>query len=578
MKNKPVVIFKTIMSIGLIDIILTHVNISQTWKQFQSLSLPFVFFALIYYTGCQWLSCLRWQVVLRSSGYSMPISNLLSSYFAGMFLNIFLPGSFGGDAYRVYRVAKQTKDSEAALVSVFLERFTGLFALSALAIVGLPPAVKIVGRWDIILLFFGCVGALVGGVILIISPRLLMIIEPWLQKLCLQSLAARFAKIQILLRQFARHPQALILSTLLSFLLMLGIVYYHYLVAQQLKIQISYLELLVFIPIVAVITLLPISLGGMGVKEGLWVYLFTRIGLTGEQALLLSVTTTILGWLLALPGGIVILLDSAGFQDIKRVDDMKRSLFLKIYPFLLKKRSFFFKIGTPLLQICSLWYCGSQVFCPCCEGQFRKFLPFGVQRRPNAICPRCLSLERHRLLWLYLKSKTNLLSSSLQVLHIAPEYLLKKSISDLPNISYLSADLQLHEAMVQMDITDIQYEDNIFDAILCSHVLEHVPNDAKAMQELCRVLKPGGWAILHVPLDPKLEQTLEGSSDLSPKERERLFGHHDHVRMYGSDYKGKLEQAGFTVKVHSYAQELGNDKCKKFGLMTDEDIYFCTKL
>ncbi|MDF5721436.1 MAG: lysylphosphatidylglycerol synthase transmembrane domain-containing protein [Rhizonema sp. PD37] len=320
MKIKPIVLFKTIISLGLIAFVLTRVDIAQTGKQFQSLSLPFVLFALIYYTGCQWLSCLRWQVVLRSSGYSIPTSSLLSSYFAGMFLNIFLPGSFGGDAYRVYRVAQQTKDSEAALVSVFLERFTGLFALSALAILGLPPAVKIVGRWDILLLFFGCVGTLVGGVILIISPQLLIIIEPWLKKVGFQTLAARFAKIQLLLRQFTQHSQALILSISLSFLLMLSLVYYHYLIAQQLKIPISYLELLVFIPILAVITLLPISLGGIGVKEGLWVYLFTRIGLTGEQALLLSVTTTILGWLLALPGGIVLLLDSTGFQHIRQVD------------------------------------------------------------------------------------------------------------------------------------------------------------------------------------------------------------------------------------------------------------------
>ncbi|MDF5727603.1 MAG: lysylphosphatidylglycerol synthase transmembrane domain-containing protein [Rhizonema sp. PD38] len=320
MKIKPIVLFKTIISLGFIAFVLTRIDIAQTGKQFQSLSLPFILFALIYYTGCQWLSCLRWQVILRSSGYSIPIPNLLSSYFAGMFLNIFLPGSFGGDAYRIYRVAQQTKDSEAVLVSVFLERFTGLFALSALAIVGLPPAVKIVGRWDILLLFFGCVGALVGGVILIISPQLLIIIEPWLKKIRLQTLAARFAKIQFLLRQFTQHSQSLILSIFLSFLLMLSLVYYHYLIAQQLKIPISYLELSVFIPILAVITLLPISLGGIGVKECLWVYLFTRIGLTGEQALLLSVTTTILGWLLALPGGIVLLLDSAGFQHIRQVD------------------------------------------------------------------------------------------------------------------------------------------------------------------------------------------------------------------------------------------------------------------
>ncbi|WP_375515669.1 lysylphosphatidylglycerol synthase transmembrane domain-containing protein [uncultured Nostoc sp.] len=325
MKIKPIVIIKTVISIVFIVLIFTHVDIPQTWKQFQTLSLPFVAFALIYYTGCQWLSCWRWLVVLHSTGHSVPMISLLSSYFAGMFLNIFLPGSFGGDAYRVYRLTKETKDSEAALVSVFLERFTGLFALSALAILGLPPAVRVVGRWDIILLFFGCVISLVGGVLLIVSPQLLKVAEPWLQKLHLQNLGVRFAKIQMLLRQFAQHRQSLGLSICLSFLLMLAIVYYHYLIAQQLKIPISYLELLVFIPIIAVITLIPISLGGLGVKEGLWIYLFNRIGLTGEQALLLSITMTMLGWLLALPGGVILLLDSAGFHKIKQADDSQNS-------------------------------------------------------------------------------------------------------------------------------------------------------------------------------------------------------------------------------------------------------------
>jgi len=256
---------------------------------------------------------------------------------------------------------------------------------------------------------------------------------------------------------------------------------------------------------------------------------------------------------------------------------MKRSLFLEVYSLALKKRSLFFKLGSPLLKLRSLWYAGDQVFCPCCEGQFSKFLPFGAQKRPNAVCVRCLSLERHRLLWLYLKNKTNIFSEKLKFLHIAPEYILQKSLRPLSNLNYISSDLEPEEAMVQMDITDIEYKDNFFDAILCSHVLEHIPNDGKAMQELCRVLKPGGWAILHVPINLKLDKTLEGSSDLSPEEREQLFGHHDHVRYYGRDYKDKLEKAGFTVRVDSYPQELGVDNIRKFGLMADEDIYFCTK-
>ncbi len=316
MKIKPITLIKTIVSICLLALVFTHIDFNQAWNQCKNLSLPFIIFALLYYTGCQWLSCVRWQVVLNSSGHSAPMGSLLSSYFAGMFLNIFLPGALGGDVYRVYRVAKQTKDSEVALVSVFLERFTGLAALSALALIGLPPAFKLIGRWDIIVLFLACVASLVGAVLLISSPKLLIWAEPWLEKFRLGKVAERFAKIQILLRKFAQHRQALALSMGLSLLLQLAIVYYHYLVAQQLKIPISYLELLVFIPIIVVVTLLPISLGGLGLKEGLWVYLFSRIGLSAEQALLLSLVITALSWLLSLPGSIILLLDSTGFQQV----------------------------------------------------------------------------------------------------------------------------------------------------------------------------------------------------------------------------------------------------------------------
>ncbi|MGL4618642.1 lysylphosphatidylglycerol synthase transmembrane domain-containing protein [Chroococcidiopsis sp.] len=318
MKVKPIFLIKVIVSVGVLALVLTRMDFYQIWVQFQYLSPSFIIFALLFYTGCQLLSCWRWQVVLWSSGHSAPMSSLLSSYFAGMFLNIFLPGALGGDVYRVYRVAQSTKDSEVALVSVFLERFTGLAALSGLAVIGLVPAFKLIGRWDILLLFAACVGSLVGAVLLIASPKLLIWAEPWLIKFRLSNVAARFAKIQILLRTFAQHRQALLLSMGLSLLLQLAIVYYHYLVAHQLKIPISYLELLVFIPIIVVVTLLPISLGGIGLKEGLWAYLFSRIGLSVEQALLLSLTITVLGWMLSLPGAVVLLLDSTGLQQVRQ--------------------------------------------------------------------------------------------------------------------------------------------------------------------------------------------------------------------------------------------------------------------
>lgn len=315
MSPKLKLIFKTIVSVGLLILVFTQIDIRQVWERLQYISIPFVIFALLYYTGCQWLSCIRWQIILRSTLHSLPMKLLVSSYFAGMFLNTFLPGSVGGDVYRVYQVAQASQDSEVAFVSVFLERITGMFALSAIALLGLPPAFKLIGRWDIILLLVGCTAVLVGAVLLMSSPRLLILVEPWLERLRMGKLAARFARIQILLRKFAQDHKALAITLSLSVVLQLIIIYYYYLIAQQLEIAVSYLELLVFIPIVTVISLLPISLGGLGLKEGVISYLFSRVGLTVEQALLLSLIITALGWLLSLPGALVLLLDSTNWRQ-----------------------------------------------------------------------------------------------------------------------------------------------------------------------------------------------------------------------------------------------------------------------
>ncbi|MBW4496555.1 MAG: methyltransferase domain-containing protein [Oscillatoria princeps RMCB-10] len=228
----------------------------------------------------------------------------------------------------------------------------------------------------------------------------------------------------------------------------------------------------------------------------------------------------------------------------------------------------------------SLFYTGNRVYCPCCDRQFRKFISFtnlGGNLRENAICPRCSSHERHRLLWLFLKNKTNLFDRNIKLLHFAPEYYFWLKFSTSPNLDYHSADLSSSLASSKMDITNILYEDNCFDAILCNHVLEHIMDDRKAMSELFRVLKPGGWAILQVPLDRQREKTFEDPQIVSPEEREKLFGQYDHVRMYGRDYKDRLEAVGFTVKVDDYVKEIEPDLIKRAGLDRNEDIYFCTK-
>jgi SAM-dependent methyltransferase len=219
----------------------------------------------------------------------------------------------------------------------------------------------------------------------------------------------------------------------------------------------------------------------------------------------------------------------------------------------------------------------SSVTCPICNTVLSKFKPYGVIPRPSALCPMCGSLERHRLLWLFLKERTNLFSERLKVLDIAPTKGLSDKMKAMSNIEYMSVDINSERAMRHMDITAIDFPDNCFDCIICYHVLEHIPDDRKAMQELFRVLKPGGWAVLQVPLDSKLEHTVEVTNITDPNRRKLLFGQEDHLRLYGRDYKDRLEHTGFEVTIDNFIRSLSSEKISKYGLMQNENIYFCSK-
>ncbi|CAN5502433.1 hypothetical protein BH11PSE9_BH11PSE9_14670 [soil metagenome] len=227
------------------------------------------------------------------------------------------------------------------------------------------------------------------------------------------------------------------------------------------------------------------------------------------------------------------------------------------------------------------------VYCPCCKGRFQFFKAFGTPPRANAMCPGCGSLERHRLMQLYFERKTNLFSlplnssplnsAPLKVLHFAPEACFATVLDNNPSIDYISADLYAPNAKQKIDITDIPYADDSFDVILCSHVLEHIPDDHRAMRELRRVLKPQGWALLQVPIDHRRATTFEDPSVTDPMERERLFGQYDHVRWYGRDYASRLIRSGLDVRVDDFFAELGEDLVRQCGLIAGEEMHFCTK-
>jgi len=227
--------------------------------------------------------------------------------------------------------------------------------------------------------------------------------------------------------------------------------------------------------------------------------------------------------------------------------------------------------------IFSLLYIGNSRFCPLCQKKFSKFLSYGSPLRSDARCPRCGSLERHRFLWLFLEERTDFFGSQgRRMLHIAPEKCFEPRFKKVFRDGYLTADLNNSRAMEKMDITNIPYPDETFDIIYCSHVLEHIPDDKKALRELNRVLKNNGWAIILVPIEGKT--TYEDPSIVTPEARLAAFGQIDHVRIYGEDYFERLEKTGFKTEVITLEQIADKVKAENMGLsLAAGEIFYSKK-
>lgn len=239
---------------------------------------------------------------------------------------------------------------------------------------------------------------------------------------------------------------------------------------------------------------------------------------------------------------------------------------------LLTRLSFLLK---PLIKI---YLYGNKYTDPIDGSSFRKFLPYGYNKvRKNALSPSTFSLERHRLLWLYLQNETDFFEKKMKVLHFAPEAAFLKKFKKLKNISYDTIDLDSPLADIKADICDLPIKNDSYDFILCNHVLEHIVDDEKAMKELYRVLKKGGTGIFQVPLNMSYKQTYEDFTITDPKERNKAFGQYDHVRVYGMDFFERLKNVGFKVEKCEYTSKLSEEEKTKYCLPKKEIIPVCRK-
>ena len=244
-------------------------------------------------------------------------------------------------------------------------------------------------------------------------------------------------------------------------------------------------------------------------------------------------------------------------------------------------RPILIKISYWVKPIISFYLKGDRYTDPIDGKSYRKFLPYGYgKQRENALSPSTLSLERHRLMWLFLRDETDFFTSKekQKVLHIAPEQCFLDIFRNQNNLDYTTSDIKSPIADVKADICNLPFENNSYDIIFCNHVLEHIADDTRAMQELFRVLKPGGMGIFQIPQDLSRKKTFEDNTIVDKKERAKIFGQYDHVRIYGLDYFEKLRAIGFKVEENDYTKKIEQKEIKRFCLMKNEILPVCYKL
>lgn len=212
----------------------------------------------------------------------------------------------------------------------------------------------------------------------------------------------------------------------------------------------------------------------------------------------------------------------------------------------------------------------TKVYCPIEKKEFKRFITISN----DLVTPTNGARSRQRLVWHFLENELGILTKKLRILQIAPELSFFEKLKKQNNLEYIPGDKMVsgysnQKGIKNIDLTQLEFDDCYFDYVISNHVLEHIPNDKKAMSEIFRVLKVGGIGVITVPIDEKIDKTYEDSTIVLPKDRKKHFGQWDHVRLYGLDIKERFEKVGFEVEMNRYSEKFSKEDYEKFGFCKD---------